>query len=104
MTKKIGIRQTSDLQRNISCTNKSRSIPGQIRVQDLNGDGKIDQNDRQPANSSRIGKGMTNRVTTRTLIFNCDLRENGMKVVVPYITADGGAQGFPFSCRVGPTN
>jgi TonB-linked SusC/RagA family outer membrane protein len=98
--KKIGIWQTSDSAKGILAAQTSPvQFPGQIRVQDLNGDGKIDQNDRQI-----LGKfepdweaGMTNRVTYKNFDFSIVIfARMGMKVVVPYITADGGAQGFPF--------
>jgi len=98
--KKIGIWQTSDSAKGILAAQTSPvQFPGQIRVQDLNGDGKIDQNDRQILGNFQPDweAGMTNRVTYKNFDFSIVIfARMGMKVVVPYITADGGAQGFPF--------
>ncbi|HET9825416.1 MAG TPA: SusC/RagA family TonB-linked outer membrane protein, partial [Chitinophagaceae bacterium] len=98
--KKIGIWQTADSAKGILAAQTSPvQYPGQIRVQDLNGDGKIDQNDRQILGNFQPDweAGMTNRVTYKNFDFSIVLfARMGMKVVVPYVTADGGAQGFPF--------
>lgn len=98
--KKIGIWQTADsVKGTIAAQTSPVQYPGQIRVQDLNGDGKIDQNDRQILGNFQPDweAGMTNRVTYKNFDFSFVIfARMGMKVVVPYVTADGGAQGFPF--------
>lgn len=98
--KKIGIWQTSDSAKGILAAQTSPvQFPGQIRVQDLNGDGKIDQNDRQIIGNfqPQWEGGMTNTVTYKNFDFSFVVYARmGMKVVVPYVTADGGDQGFPF--------
>jgi TonB-dependent starch-binding outer membrane protein SusC len=98
--KKIGIWQLSDSSKGtIAAQISPVQYPGQIRVQDLNGDGKIDQNDRQIIGNfqPKWEGGMTNRVSYKNFDFSIVIfARMGMKVLVPYITADGGAQGYPF--------
>ncbi len=98
--KKIGIWQTEDSVKGLLATQTSPvQFPGQIRVQDLNGDGIIDQNDRQVLGNFQPDweGGMTNTVSYKNFDFSIVIYARmGMDVVVPYITADGGAQGFPF--------
>ena len=65
----------------------------------MNGDHKIDQNDRQIIGNfqPQWDAGMTNRVTYKNFDLSIVIYARmGMKVVVPYVTDDGGAQGFPF--------
>lgn len=98
--KKIGIWQTADSAKGTLAAQTSPvQFPGQIRVQDLNGDGKIDQNDRQILGNfqPKWEGGMTNTVTYKNFDFSFVIYARmGMKAVVPYITDDGGAFGFPF--------
>jgi TonB-linked SusC/RagA family outer membrane protein len=98
--KKMGIWQTEDsVKGTLAAQTSPVQFPGQIRVQDLNGDGKIDQNDRQILGNFQPDweGGMTNTVTYKNFDFSFVIYARmGMKVLVPYITADGGAQGFPF--------
>ncbi len=98
--KKLGIWQLSDSAKGLLAAQTSPvQFPGQIRVQDLNGDNKIDQNDRQIIGNFQPEweGGITN--TFRYKHFDLSVvifARMGMKVVVPYVTADGGSQGFPF--------
>ena len=98
--KKIGIWQTEDSAKGLLAQQTSPvQFPGQIRVQDLNGDGKIDQNDRQIIGNfqPQWEGGITNTFTYKNFDMSIVIYARmGMKVVVPYVTADGGAQGFPF--------
>jgi hypothetical protein len=81
---KIGIWQLEDSAKGAIASNLPIQYPGQVRIQDLNGDGKIDQNDRQLlAISSQNGRGITNRFSYKGLIFHCNLCRMGMKVLVP---------------------
>jgi len=96
--KKIGIWQTKD-----AATMAAQTTPiqfaGQIRVQDINNDNKIDANDRQILGNfqPKWEGGITNRVTFKNFDVSVVMfARMGMKVLVPYLTADGGAQGFPF--------
>jgi TonB-dependent starch-binding outer membrane protein SusC len=65
----------------------------------LNGDHKIDAADRQIIGNfqPQWEGGITNRFAFKSfdlsIVFFARM---GMKVLVPYITADGGSQGFPF--------
>jgi TonB-dependent starch-binding outer membrane protein SusC len=98
--KKIGIWQLEDSAKGILASQTSpKQYPGQIRVQDLNGDGKIDQNDRQIIGNfqPKWEGGITNRVSYKNFDLSIVIfARMGMKVVAPYLTADGGAQGYPF--------
>ncbi len=103
--KKLGIWQTSDsLNGNIAKQTSPAQLPGQIHVADISGvagkpDGKIDQNDR-----TFIGNfqpqwegGFTSRMSYKNFDFNFVIfARMGMKVLVPYLTSDGGAQGYDF--------
>jgi hypothetical protein len=84
----VGGAQTSPLQ-----------YPGQIRIEDFNKDGKIDAADRQILGNfqPKWEGGITNRVAYKNFDFSVVIFARvGMKVLVPYLTDDGGAQGFPF--------
>jgi TonB-linked SusC/RagA family outer membrane protein len=98
--KKIGIWQTDDSAKGLLAAQTSPvQYPGQIRVQDVNGDGKIDANDRQILGNfqPQWEGGITNTVTFKNFDLSVVIYARmGMKVVVPYVTADGGGQGFPF--------
>ncbi len=98
--KKIGIWQTEDSAKGVLAAQTSPvQFPGQIRVQDLNGDGKIDQNDRQILGNfqPKWEGGISNTVSYKNFDLSVVIYARmGMKVVVPYITDDGGANGFPF--------
>jgi TonB-linked SusC/RagA family outer membrane protein len=98
--KKIGIWQLEDSAKGILAQQTAPvQYPGQIRIEDLNKDGKIDAADRQVLGNFQPDweGGMTNRFTYKNFDFSfLIVARMGMKVLVPYITADGGAQGFPF--------
>lgn len=98
--KKLGIWQLEDSVKGTLATQTSpKQYPGQIRVQDLNGDGKIDANDRQILGNFQPDweGGITNRFTYKSFDLSIVMYARmGMKVLVPYLTADGGANGFPF--------
>ncbi|HEX8609497.1 MAG TPA: hypothetical protein VF679_12720, partial [Pedobacter sp.] len=98
--KKTGIWQTEDSAKGLlSAQTSPLQYPGQISIEDLNSDGKIDANDRQILGNFQPGweGGITNRFTYKgfdlaIVIF----ARMGMKVLVPYLTANGTAQGYPF--------
>lgn len=98
--KKIGIWQTSDSAKGLIAAQTSPvQFPGQIRVQDLNGDGKIDANDRQILGNFQPDweGGLTNRFSYKGFDLSVVMYARmGMKVLVPYLSADGGANGFSF--------
>ncbi len=98
--KKLGIWQLDDSAKGtIAAQTAPVQYPGQIRVQDLNGDNKIDASDRQIIGNfqPKWEGGMTNRVSYKNFDFSFVIfARMKMMVLVPYITADGGAQGFPF--------
>lgn len=98
--KKIGIWQLEDSAKGtIALQTSPTQYPGQIRIEDLNGDKKIDAADRQILGNfqPKWEGGMTNRVSYKNFDFSIVIYARmGMKVLVPYLTADGGAQGFPF--------
>lgn len=96
---KIGIWQTSD-QPDITRQTSPLQFPGQIRVQDINGDNKIDPADRQILGNfqPKWEGGLTNRFTFKN--FDASIvtfARMGMKVVVPYLTGNStGSGGFAF--------
>jgi TonB-linked SusC/RagA family outer membrane protein len=98
--KKIGIWQLEDSTKGLLAQQTAPvQYPGQIRVEDLNGDHKIDAADRQIIGNfqPKWEGGMTNRVSYKGFDLSVVVYARmGMKVLVPYITDDGGAQGFPF--------
>jgi TonB-dependent starch-binding outer membrane protein SusC len=93
--KKIGIWQDKEAAEAATFGQK----PGQIKVQDLNGDGKINASDAQILGNYQpdwIG-GMTNRFYYKNFDFSFVMYARmGQMVDVPYITSDGSAQGFDF--------
>ncbi|WP_460978975.1 TonB-dependent receptor [Spirosoma knui] len=99
--KKIGIWQTADqgdgtLQRQTAPV----QFPGQIRVEDINGDNKIDPADRQILGNfqPKWEGGLTNRFTFKNFDLSIvTFARMGMKVVVPYLTGNStGSGGFAF--------
>lgn len=99
--KKIGIWQNADKENGTLAKQTSPvQFPGQIRVEDLNGDGKIDPNDRQILGNfqPKWEGGLTNRFSYKGFDLSIvTFARMGMKVLVPYLTGNaGGAGGFPF--------
>jgi len=77
-----------------------QTYPGQIKVQDLNGDGKIDNNDNQIIghNNPNYTFGFTNRFTYRNFDLSIVIQGRmGFTTVVPYVSSSNtGAQGWQF--------
>jgi len=97
--KKLGIWQTEDSAKGLLAQTSPVQFPGQIRAQDLNGDGKIDANDRQILGNfqPKWEGGITNRFSYKNFDLSVVIfARMGMKVLAPYLTADGGGQGYPF--------
>lgn len=98
--KKIGIWQLEDSTKGtLALQTTPKQFPGQIRIEDLNGDGKIDANDRQVLGSFQPDweGGLTNRFTYKGFDLSIVIfARMGQKVLVPYLTADGGSQGYSF--------
>ncbi|SDT15409.1 TonB-linked outer membrane protein, SusC/RagA family [Mucilaginibacter mallensis] len=93
--KKIGIWQTSQAAEAAKYGEK----PGQIEVQDVNNDGKIDQNDRQILGSyqPKFESGLTNRFSFMGIdVTFVAFARIGQMVAVPYLGSDSGASGYPF--------
>ncbi|MEO7213849.1 TonB-dependent receptor [Mucilaginibacter sp.] len=98
--KKIGIWQTEDKTNGTLAKQTSPvQFPGQIRAQDVNGDGIINANDRQILGNFQpkwVG-GFTTRFAYKAFDLSAIFYARmGMKVLLPYFTADGGAAGFAF--------
>ncbi|WP_345263172.1 SusC/RagA family TonB-linked outer membrane protein [Nibrella viscosa] len=99
--KKLGIWQLADAE---SGTLKAQTspvqFPGQIRVEDLNKDGKIDANDRQILGNfqPQWEGGLTNRFSYKNFDASIVMfARMGMKVIVPYLTGNStGSGGFAF--------
>jgi TonB-linked SusC/RagA family outer membrane protein len=97
--KKVGIWQTDDSTKGLLTQTSPKQYPGQIHVEDVNGDGKIDAADRQVLGNfqPKWEGGLTNRFSYKGFDLSIVVYARmGMKVLVPYFTADGGANGFPF--------
>jgi len=95
--KKIGIWQTSDATDMAAQTTPVQFV-GQVRVQDLNGDHKINAADRQVLGNFQpkwIGSFTTNFEFKGIELSAMAYARMGMMIAVPYLTADGGANGFP---------
>lgn len=98
--KKIGIWQTAD-QANGTLARQTSPVqrPGQIRVQDTDGNGIINANDRQIIGNfqPKWEGGITNRFAYKgfdlSVVVNARI---GMKVLVPYLSGDGSASGYAF--------
>ena len=73
--------------------------PGQIRIQDLNGDNILNGSDRKVIGNFEptwIG-GMTNKFFFKGIDLEMVVYARmGQTVVVPYFMTDGGANGYPF--------
>jgi TonB-linked SusC/RagA family outer membrane protein len=98
--KKIGIWQTSDSAKGLIAAQTSPvQYPGQVRVQDLNGDGKITADDRQVIGNfqPKWEGGFASRMSYKNFDFTFVLfARMGMEVLVPYVSSDGGANGSTF--------
>ena len=96
--RKLGIWQTKDAAAIAAQTSPVQKA-GQIHVEDVNKDGKIDAADRQILGNfqPQWEGGLTNRFAYKNFDLTVVMYARmGMKVLVPYVTADGGNQGFPF--------
>jgi hypothetical protein len=96
--KKIGIWQTDDAAALAEQTSPVQ-YAGQIRVQDLNNDKKIDASDRQIIGNfqPKWEGGITNRFSFKNFDLTAVVYARmGMKILVPYVTSDGGFQGYTF--------
>ncbi len=99
--KKLGVWQQGDVDNGIL---KSQTSPvqyaGQIRVEDVNADGKITADDRQIIGNfqPKWEGGITNRFSYGNFDASIVMYARmGMKVVVPYLTGDAaGTGGFAF--------
>jgi TonB-linked SusC/RagA family outer membrane protein len=103
--KKIGIWQTADsLDGKLQAQTSPSQLPGNIKVQDISGpngkpDGQINSDDRQIIGNfqPKWEGGFTSRMTYQNFDFNFVIfARMGMKVLVPYLTTDGTAQGYDF--------
>lgn len=73
--------------------------PGQIRVQDVNGDNKINSSDLQVLGSyqPQYTAGLTNRFSYKGVdLVVVMFARMGQKVAVNYLGADSGGSGYPF--------
>ncbi|WP_345954905.1 TonB-dependent receptor [Mucilaginibacter sp. PAMB04168] len=98
--KKIGIWQTEDKNNGTLARQTSPvQIPGQIRVEDIDGNNRIDANDRQIIGNfqPKWEGGITNRFSYKgfdlSVVINARI---GMKVLVPYLSNDGSTNGYAF--------
>ncbi|MGZ3938850.1 MAG: SusC/RagA family TonB-linked outer membrane protein [Flavisolibacter sp.] len=93
--KKIGIWQLAD-----SALAKTYGVsPGDIRIQDVNKDNAITSADRQIIGNFQpnLVAGLSNHIEYKNFDFNFVLFGRfGQTVVVTYLSADGGANGYPF--------
>ncbi|MBD2700080.1 TonB-dependent receptor [Spirosoma sp. BT702] len=99
--KKIGIWQTADKENGTLAKQTSPvQFAGQIRVEDVNGDGKIDASDRQILGNFQPAweGGFTNRFSFKNFDLSIvTYARIGMKVIVPYLTGNStGSGGFAF--------
>ena len=98
--KKIGIWQTADKTSGALAKQTSPvQYPGQIRIQDVDNNGIINSNDRQILGNFQPNweGGLTNRFSYKSIDFSVVMYARmGMKVLLPYFTADGGGSGYPF--------
>lgn len=93
--KKIGIWQTSEASQAAVYGQR----PGQIKVQDVNNDGKINASDLQILGSYQPNytAGLTNRFNYKGFDLSfVTFARMGQKVAVTYLGSDSGAQGYPF--------
>lgn len=93
--RKIGIWQTSEAAQ----AAVYGQLPGQIKVEDVNHDNKINASDLQIIGNFQpnFTGGITNRFSYKwfDLSFVTTARI-GQKILVPYLSADGTGQGYPF--------
>jgi hypothetical protein len=95
--KKTGIWQTGDP--GLTAQTSPAQVPGQIRVRDVNGDGKITPDDEQIIGNfqPQYIAGLTNRFTYKRFDLSVVMYARmGMDVVVPYLGADVGNGGYSF--------
>ncbi len=95
--KKIGIWQTADASEMAAQTTPVQKA-GSIRVEDFVKDNKIDSNDRQIIGNfePKWTGGLSSTVSFKGIDLSVVMYARmGMMVCVPYITADGGSQGYP---------
>ncbi|HEX5171304.1 MAG TPA: TonB-dependent receptor [Cyclobacteriaceae bacterium] len=103
--KKIGIWQAGDAAELATQTTPVQHV-GEVRVQDLDGNNIINADDRQIIGNfqPKWEGGLTNRFTFKgfdlTVITYARM---GMKIVVPYLTSDGGFNGY-FAFNQGRVN
>lgn len=92
---KIGIWQTGD--HGLTTQTAPLQKPGDIRVQDLNGDNKITPDDRMVIGSFQpdFEAGMTNTISYKRFDLSVSMYARiGMKVVVPYVAAESAGSFF----------
>jgi TonB-linked SusC/RagA family outer membrane protein len=99
--KMLGIWQTSDSTKGIIQQQTSPvQYPGQIRVEDLNGDNKITAADRQILGNfqPKWEGGITNRISYKGFDLSVVVfARMGMQIIVPYLTGNStGSGGFAF--------
>ncbi|HEY2582697.1 MAG TPA: TonB-dependent receptor [Mucilaginibacter sp.] len=102
--KKLGIWQTGDP--GLAAQTSPTEVAGQIKVQDLNGDGKINASDKQILGNfqPQWTAGLTNRFAYKGFDFSFILNARmGMKVLAPYLSTDAASNGFGFFLQ-GRTN
>jgi TonB-linked SusC/RagA family outer membrane protein len=97
--KKLGIWQTGDA--GLASQTSPVQHPGQIHVQDVDGDGKITAADRQILGNfqPKFDAGLTNRVSYKRIDLSVSMYARmGMKVLVPYLSSDanGSNNGYSF--------
>lgn len=93
--KKIGIWQTSEAAQ----AAVYGVFPGDIKIQDVNGDNKIDGSDRQIIGNFQpsLVAGLSNHFEYKNFDMNIVLFGRfGQTVVATYLSADGGGAGYPF--------
>lgn len=98
---KIGIWQQSDKDDGTLAKQTSPvQVPGEIRVEDVDGNGKIDANDRKVIGNfqPQWEGGFTNRLSFKGFDLSIvTYARMGMKVLVPYLAGtSGGGSGFGF--------
>ena len=93
--KKMGIWQTSEATQ----ATVYGVAPGDIKIEDLNNDGKIDGTDRQVIGNfqPKLVAGLTNHFEYKNFDMNIVMFGRfGQTVVATYLSADGGGAGYPF--------
>lgn len=93
--KKIGIWQTPESAQ----ATVYGVAPGDIKIEDVNGDNKIDGSDRQIIGNfqPKLVAGLTNHFEYKNFDMNIVMFGRfGQTVVATYLSADGGGAGYPF--------